>query len=266
MADILWGFLAGVAIATLTAPVGVSGAVFLLPVQLSVLHVPNPAVTPTNLLYNVIAGPGAIIKYRRNGQLNGQLTRRLLVGTVPGVMVGAVIRVFLLPGARPFRIVSGLVLLVIGVWLIRRTVGQKRVHRPPSNRALVTLALGVGVIGGIYGIGGGSIISPILVGSESAPPRGLPDGFRLRPDRRNSPQIGTASWYGPGFHGKTTSSREIYDMYDVTAAHNTLPLGTRSWSRTSTTANRRSSGSMTAVRSSAAGSSTCPIRRPISST
>jgi uncharacterized membrane protein YfcA len=168
VADILWGFLAGVAIATLTAPVGVSGAVFLLPVQLSVLHVPNPAVTPTNLLYNVIAGPGALIKYRRNGQLNGHLTRQLLVGTVPGVMVGAVIRVFLLPGARPFRIVSGLVLLVIGVWLIRRTVGQNRVHRPPSSRALVTLALGVGVIGGIYGIGGGSIISPILVGSGMA--------------------------------------------------------------------------------------------------
>jgi rare lipoprotein A len=42
-----------------------------------------------------------------------------------------------------------------------------------------------------------------------------------------SVQVGTASWYGPGFHGKATSSREIYDMYDVTAAHPTLPLGTR---------------------------------------
>jgi uncharacterized membrane protein YfcA len=55
--DILQGFVAGVAIAVVTAPVGVSGAVFLLPVQLSVLHVPNPSVTPTNLLYNVIAAP-----------------------------------------------------------------------------------------------------------------------------------------------------------------------------------------------------------------
>src|SRR3954469_9996198 len=42
----LLGFAAGLLIATVTAPVGVSGAVFLLPVQLSVLHVPNPAVTP----------------------------------------------------------------------------------------------------------------------------------------------------------------------------------------------------------------------------
>jgi uncharacterized protein len=169
VADVLLGFLAGVGIATVTAPVGVSGAVFLLPVQLSVLHVPNPAVTPTNLLYNVIAGPGALIKYRRSGQLTGRLTSQLLAGTIPGVMIGAAIRVFLLPGARPFRIVAGLVLLVIGAWLIWRTVGrQQMIHRPPSDRALLALALGVGVVGGIYGIGGGSILSPILVGSGMA--------------------------------------------------------------------------------------------------
>jgi rare lipoprotein A len=35
-----------------------------------------------------------------------------------------------------------------------------------------------------------------------------------------------ASWYGAEFHGKTTSNKEIYDMYDMTAAHNTLPFGT----------------------------------------
>jgi rare lipoprotein A len=40
-------------------------------------------------------------------------------------------------------------------------------------------------------------------------------------------QLGTASWYGPGFHGKPTSSGEIYDQNDLTAAHQTLPLGTR---------------------------------------
>ena len=39
-------------------------------------------------------------------------------------------------------------------------------------------------------------------------------------------QDGVASWYGPGFHGKRTSSRERYDQYDLTAAHRTLPLGT----------------------------------------
>lgn len=40
-------------------------------------------------------------------------------------------------------------------------------------------------------------------------------------------QTGMASWYGPDFHGKKTSSQEIYNMYDLTAAHKTLPFGTR---------------------------------------
>ncbi len=37
---------------------------------------------------------------------------------------------------------------------------------------------------------------------------------------------GLASWYGPGFHGRSTSNKEIYDMYDLTAAHRSLPFGT----------------------------------------
>jgi rare lipoprotein A len=39
-------------------------------------------------------------------------------------------------------------------------------------------------------------------------------------------QYGIASWYGSDFHGRPTSSGEIYDMYQLTCAHNTLPLGT----------------------------------------
>jgi rare lipoprotein A len=38
-------------------------------------------------------------------------------------------------------------------------------------------------------------------------------------------QVGIASWYGPGFHGKLTSTREVYDMNKMTAAHKTIPLG-----------------------------------------
>jgi rare lipoprotein A len=37
---------------------------------------------------------------------------------------------------------------------------------------------------------------------------------------------GTASWYGPGFHGRDTASGERYDMHAMTAAHRTLPFGT----------------------------------------
>lgn len=39
-------------------------------------------------------------------------------------------------------------------------------------------------------------------------------------------QMGTASWYGEDFLGKPTASGEPYNMYDLTAAHPTLPLGT----------------------------------------
>jgi rare lipoprotein A len=40
-------------------------------------------------------------------------------------------------------------------------------------------------------------------------------------------EIGHASWYGPGFHGKKTASGEVFDQNDFTAAHRTLPLGSR---------------------------------------
>jgi rare lipoprotein A len=39
-------------------------------------------------------------------------------------------------------------------------------------------------------------------------------------------QVGTASWYGEDFQGKPTASGEPFNMYDLTAAHPTLPLGT----------------------------------------
>jgi len=38
-------------------------------------------------------------------------------------------------------------------------------------------------------------------------------------------QTGLASWYGPGFHGKRTASGEIFNMYELTAAHRTFPIG-----------------------------------------
>ena len=73
----LIALLCGFVIALVTTPVGVSGAVFLLPVQLDLLKVPNPSVTPTNLLYNVVSGPGALLRHR--ARLRGSLVGRLLV-------------------------------------------------------------------------------------------------------------------------------------------------------------------------------------------
>lgn len=166
----LAGFAAGLLVATFTTPVGVSGAVFLLPVQLSVLQVPNPAVTPTNLLYNIVATPGALLRYSRQGRLRSRLTKLLVLGTLPGVVVGALLRVFVVPGPQVFKLTVATVLLPLGVWLIGRTLAtvQPASTGSLSERSTTLLALGVGTLGGVYGIGGGSILGPILVG------RGVP--------------------------------------------------------------------------------------------
>ncbi|MFF4444274.1 TSUP family transporter [Streptomyces sp. NPDC001502] len=167
------GLAAGLLISMVTAPVGVSGAVFLLPVQLSVFGVPNPAVTPTNLLYNVVAGPGALWRYHRTGSLWSPLTRRLITGTLPGVVAGAALRVFVLPGPALFRILIAALLLPLGLWLCARTLrpvapAATPAADEPSPRMLTALALAVGAVGGVYGIGGGSLLGPLLAG------RGLP--------------------------------------------------------------------------------------------
>jgi rare lipoprotein A len=50
---------------------------------------------------------------------------------------------------------------------------------------------------------------------------------RTGPVTSEHPQRGVASWYGPSFHGNPTASGERYDMWALTAAHRTLPFGTR---------------------------------------
>ena len=47
------------------------------------------------------------------------------------------------------------------------------------------------------------------------------------PSRVEAEESGYASWYGHPYHGRQTASGEVYDMNDLTAAHRTLPLGTR---------------------------------------
>jgi rare lipoprotein A len=62
--------------------------------------------------------------------------------------------------------------------------------------------------------------------ASSAPTSPIQVNPEVRNQAKNQPyQIGTASWYGEYFDGKPTASGEDYDMYDMTAAHPTLPLG-----------------------------------------
>jgi uncharacterized protein len=166
---------AAYAIAAVSAPAGISGAVLLLPFQVSVLGTPSPAVTPTNLLYNIVATPGALYRYWRQGQTGGRLARVLIAGTLPGVIAGSVIRVFLLPGQRVFDLVVAAVLLPLGIWLaLARPPGAGGRPRPFPAYALVLLSAVVGCAGGIYGIGGGSVLAPVLIGSGYEPARVAP--------------------------------------------------------------------------------------------
>ncbi|MGB3146817.1 MAG: septal ring lytic transglycosylase RlpA family protein, partial [Paracoccaceae bacterium] len=63
--------------------------------------------------------------------------------------------------------------------------------------------------GGSYKIG-----SPYRVNGQRFVPRVDPD----------YEEVGIASWYGPGLHGRNTANGEVYDMNRLTAAHRTLPL------------------------------------------
>jgi uncharacterized membrane protein YfcA len=160
------GALCAFLLALVTTPAGVSGAVLLLPIQLSILHVPSPAVTPTNLLFNVAAVPGGLLRFWHERRLVNHLTWLLVAGTVPGVIVGAIIRVEWLSGGRAFELIAAGVLLPLGLWL---ALGSQRLarNRPAPARkgryATWALSLLVGTVGGIYGIGGGSILAPILL-------------------------------------------------------------------------------------------------------
>ena len=75
------------------------------------------------------------------------------------------------------------------------------------------------------------LILILIAGCSSPAPKpvyfpGYPVGYVER---------GTASWYGPGFHGNKTANGERYDMHKLTAAHRTLPLGSIAVVRSATT-------------------------------
>jgi uncharacterized membrane protein YfcA len=182
-------------VALVTAPAGLSGAFLLLPFQMSVLGFVTPGVTPTNLLYNIVAIPGGVYRYIRERRMNWPLTWIVVAGTLPGVFVGAVVRVRYMADPHVVKLFVGLVLVYIAARLfwdlktgarnpglkfasgipadavVKTTVlsagkiefeflGQWYSYRPAT---LSALALIVGVIGGIYGVGGGAIIAPYVV-------------------------------------------------------------------------------------------------------
>ena len=170
---------------------GVSGAFMLLPFQMSILGYASPSVSATNHLYNIVAIPGGVYRYIREGRMVWPLAWAVILGTLPGVFAGAVIRVRYLPDPKNFKLFAALVLLYIGLRMAQnilrgrkkfRSDRQGRTHHPGGvQQTLDRLSFrrpGVpdvhpdgllhepgrgGWVGGIYGIGGGSIIAPFFV-------------------------------------------------------------------------------------------------------
>ncbi len=195
---------------------GVSGAFLLLPFQMSFLGYTNPSVSATNQLFNIVAIPSGVYRYWKEGRMVWPLTWVVVTGTLPGVFIGAFVRVAYLPDPKNFKLFAAAVLFYIGYRmagdLIKKKAGkgdnkadsekrfQEMVHRhrsktagkelPVSGLSTVTvthfnlkrlgytfydesfdvsfwgifaLSFIVGIIGGIYGIGGGAIIAPFFV-------------------------------------------------------------------------------------------------------
>lgn len=170
---------------------GLSGAYMILPFQISILGFTGPAVTSTNLIFNIFATPGGVYRLFREGRMVWPLAWTLVAGTIPGVFIGSIVRVYFLLDPVVFKLFAGSVLLIIGGKLVHDglTVKDKISNRNNSSfkvsqsrftmkrvsfefdnqeygtstLTLFALAFLVGVIGGTYGIGGGAILVPILV-------------------------------------------------------------------------------------------------------
>ncbi len=153
------------AISTLTSPAGVSGAFLLLPFQMSVLGFTSPAVSATNLIFNLVAIPGGVYRYVREHRMYWRLAGWIVAGALPGMFLGTVIRARYLTSVRSFRIFVGLTLLYLGVRLLYECRRPHAAAEEGTLRPAVIVGLGMaaGLTGGIYGIGGGAIVAPFLV-------------------------------------------------------------------------------------------------------
>jgi hypothetical protein len=183
------------AVSFVTSIVGVSGAFLLLPYQMSVLNFTSPAVSATNLVFNLVSIPSGVYRYIRDGRMNWPLLWVIAAGTLPGVIIGYYVRVWWLPDPAAFKVFVGCVLLYLAWRLLSgflpgtRNLQAADASAPPRNAvvqtlsvtptrvsfrfgdethafslpAMPTLAFLVGIVGGVYGIGGGAIIAPFCI-------------------------------------------------------------------------------------------------------
>jgi len=166
-----------------TSMSGVSGAFLLLPLQSFYFGIASPVISGTNHVYNLLATPGGIVRYGREGRILWSLALPLLTGSIPGVAAGAWIRIRWLPDAESFKFFAGLVLLAVALRLIWDIARAPVANRDPSalriadvNVPFIPLMLFsavVGIVGGAYGIGGGVFIIPLLLTVFRLPVRAI---------------------------------------------------------------------------------------------
>ncbi len=221
---------------------GISGAFLLLPFQVSILGYVNPSVSATNQFYNVVAIPSGVYRYVREGRMVWPLALTVAVGTLPGVMLGALIRIVYLPDPHTFKLFAGLVLAYIGMKLLldlrKGSNGRKAKPAMPAGTgngtasAFVTevnttlrriqytyqgevyacpmlplfiLSLVIGLIGGCYGIGGGAIMAPILVSWFRLPVHTLGGATLLGTFLTSVAGIAFYSFIAPFFPGQSVA-------------------------------------------------------------
>ena len=182
--------LAAFLLAAVTSTAGVSGAFLLLPLQIWVLGVAGPSVTATNLLFNLVATPGGVFRYFREGRMLWTLAGLVALGSLPGTALGYWLRVHYLAELGRFRWIVGCVLVLVGLRMLLEALRRLSAGDRPgvaevvdplglSNRRLAFSYLGeryelriepllglsaaAGVVGGIYGIGGGALVAPFLI-------------------------------------------------------------------------------------------------------
>lgn len=189
-------FIVAFVVSFFTSMGGVSGAFLLLPFQVSILGYTAPSVSSTNQLFNIVAIPSGVYRYIQEGRMLWPLTWAVIIGTLPGVFIGALIRIKYLPDPRNFKLFVGLVLGYIGcqllINLLRKNDLGKTSKTPQTAKDQYTIRVlnsnflqavftydgetfsfsppivyfmcfVVGIIGGVYGIGGGAIVAPFFV-------------------------------------------------------------------------------------------------------
>jgi len=126
-------FLTAFFVSFFTSMGGVSGAFLLLPFQVSILGYTAPSVSATNQVFNVVAIPSGVYRYIREGRMLWPLKWAVIIGTLPGVFIGAWVRIVYLPNPKNFKFFVGFVLLYIGWRLLLDVVRSKNKQKDKGS-------------------------------------------------------------------------------------------------------------------------------------